>query len=192
MSRPTPIPEVIITPNFSFDSETGSNIVNLVIDIKAGEFSNGFVSLDEPGDLHILRDAIDKFISNNNIKREDYMDKQIETEDDIDKLNSWRNTLRLVIDGIYRNNSTDDWHKLPPIARKKYQLTVSFDKIIAHRIGQIFAIRKTTPGYQSERSRRKDRTLVAKFMEVAKRELPKDVYKRLLEIAQEEIAKEIS
>lgn len=67
MSRPTPVPEVVITPTIYADSDTGVNVVNIVIGIKVGEYSNGFAVLDEPGDLYILRNAIDDYIKNNHI-----------------------------------------------------------------------------------------------------------------------------
>lgn len=68
MSRNTPVPEVDIAANIIADSESGVNIANIIIDVKAGEYSNGFVILDDPGDLFILRNAIDDFIARNNIK----------------------------------------------------------------------------------------------------------------------------
>lgn len=69
MSRNTPVPEVDIAANIIADSESGVNIANIIIDVKVGEYSNGFVILDEPGDLFILRNAIDEFIARNNIKK---------------------------------------------------------------------------------------------------------------------------
>lgn len=116
--------------------------------------------------------------------------EQIQAEDNVDQLHSWRNSLQLIMDEVLRKNLTDDWHTLPPRAKAKYQRTEYFDKVIARRIGCVFGKLKAQAGYQSERSRRKDRTLVAKFMEVAKRELPKEEYKRLLALAQDEISKE--
>lgn len=68
MSRTTPVPEIDIAANIIADSESGVNIANITIDVKVGQFSNGFVVLDEPGDLFILRNAIDDFIAHNNIK----------------------------------------------------------------------------------------------------------------------------
>lgn len=68
MSRNTPVPDVDIAANIIADSESGVNIVNIIIDVKAGRYSNGIVILDEPGDLFILRNAIDDYISRNNIK----------------------------------------------------------------------------------------------------------------------------
>lgn len=68
MSRNTPVPEVVISHTVITDDETGTNSVNIVIDINVGDASNGFVVLDEPGDLFILRNAIDAYIHDNNIK----------------------------------------------------------------------------------------------------------------------------
>ena len=68
MSRMTPVPEVVISSTSHSDSDTGVNCVNIVIDIKVGDDSNGFVVLDEPGDLFILRNAVDAYIKDHNIK----------------------------------------------------------------------------------------------------------------------------
>lgn len=132
-----------------------------------------------------------KFPSNYN-KDLDITIEQIQAEENVDQLHSWRNSLQLIMDEVLRKNSTDNWHTLPQRAKAKYQRTKYFDKVIARRIGCVFGKLKSQAGYQSERSRKKDRTLIAKFVEVAKRELPKDEYKRLLAIAQDEISKENS
>lgn len=68
MSRDTPIPVVTISSNTSMDSESGVTSCNVIIDVESGEYGCGFIVLDEPGDLHILRNAIDEFINTNNIK----------------------------------------------------------------------------------------------------------------------------
>ena len=68
MSRITPVPEVVVSSNIIVDDETGQNLATILIDVKVGDCSNGFIVLDEPGDLHILRNAIDDYISRNNIK----------------------------------------------------------------------------------------------------------------------------
>jgi hypothetical protein len=68
MSRATPVPEVLISSNVITDSETGVNTATVLIDVAVGDCSNGFVCLDEPGDLYILRNAIDDYIHKNNIK----------------------------------------------------------------------------------------------------------------------------
>ncbi len=67
MSRKTPVPVVDISANIIEDDETGENAANIIVDVKVGKYSNGILVLDEPGDLHILRKAIDEYITRNNI-----------------------------------------------------------------------------------------------------------------------------
>ena len=67
MSRMSPVPTVHITRNTSIDDETNQPIESIDVAISE-EVSNGFVVLDEPGDLFILRNAIDDYIKNHNIK----------------------------------------------------------------------------------------------------------------------------
>lgn len=67
MSRKTPVPVVDISANIIEDDETGENAANIIVDVKVGKYSNGILVLDEPGDLHILRKAIDDYITRNNI-----------------------------------------------------------------------------------------------------------------------------
>lgn len=68
MSRPTPVPEVVITSNIITDEETVKNLATIIVEAKAADFSNGYIFLDEPEDLYILRDAIDEYLKRNNIK----------------------------------------------------------------------------------------------------------------------------
>ncbi|MDE6346667.1 MAG: hypothetical protein K2L55_08360 [Muribaculaceae bacterium] len=68
MSRRTPVPEVVISSNIITDDETGQNLATVIVEAKVDDFSNGFIFLDEPGDLYLLRNAIDDYISKNNIK----------------------------------------------------------------------------------------------------------------------------
>lgn len=67
MSRKTPVPVVDISANIIEDVESGENVANIIIDVKVDKYSNGIIVLDEPGDLHILRRAIDDYITRNNI-----------------------------------------------------------------------------------------------------------------------------
>lgn len=67
MSRKSPVPVVDISANIIEDDETGENVANIIVDVKVGKYSNGILVLDEPGDLHILRKAIDDYITRNNI-----------------------------------------------------------------------------------------------------------------------------
>lgn len=69
MSRPTPVPTVAIGHNVITDDESGRSMDTILIDVKVtDDISNGFIVLDDPGDLYILRNAIDDFITRNNIK----------------------------------------------------------------------------------------------------------------------------
>ena len=82
MSRTSPVPKVVITPTITTDSDTGINDISILIDIQiAPDLSNGFVVLDDPEDLYILRDAIDKYISTNNIKKSTSMNTDNTTPD---------------------------------------------------------------------------------------------------------------
>ena len=63
MSRRTPVPEVVVSSNIITDDETGQNLATIIVEARAADFSNGFIFLDEPGDLYLLRNAIDKYIS---------------------------------------------------------------------------------------------------------------------------------
>ena len=67
MNRKTPVPVVDISANIIENDETGENVANIIVDVKVGKYSNGILVLDEPGDLHILRKAIDDYITRTNI-----------------------------------------------------------------------------------------------------------------------------
>ena len=67
MKRTTPIPEVSISTNIFTDEDTGENIASIIIDVKIEDASNGFIVLDEPGDLFILRNAIDHYITSHKL-----------------------------------------------------------------------------------------------------------------------------
>lgn len=68
MSRLTPVPEVVVSSNIIPDDETGQNLATIIVEARVADVSNGFIFLDEPGDLYLLRNAIDDYISHNNIK----------------------------------------------------------------------------------------------------------------------------
>ncbi len=68
MSRRTPVPEVVVSSNIITDDETGQNLATIIVEARVADFSNGFIFLDEPGDLYLLRNAINDYISRNNIK----------------------------------------------------------------------------------------------------------------------------
>lgn len=69
MSRNTPIPVVDIAANIITDCESGENLANIIIDVQVGGYSNGILVLDEPGDLYILRNAIDDYINRYKIQK---------------------------------------------------------------------------------------------------------------------------
>ena len=68
MSRQTPLPEIVVSPNILTDDETGQDLATIIVEAKVANCSNGFLLLDDPGDLYILRNTIDDYISRNNIK----------------------------------------------------------------------------------------------------------------------------
>lgn len=76
MSRNSPVPDVDIIANIFTDSETGINTATIIIDVKVGDYSNGILILDEPEDLHILRKAIDDYISCYKIKAPSHMNTE--------------------------------------------------------------------------------------------------------------------
>lgn len=115
----------------------------------------------------------------------------VDTETNIDVLNKWALSLWETESAILNLHLANSWKELPAKAKSKYRRIFIFRKYIRSRIALLINDERKAAGYQSERSRRKDRTLVAKFMEVAKRELPKEEYKRLLSIAQTELAEKI-
>lgn len=122
----------------------------------------------------------------------DITQEDVDAQTDVDVLNKWNASLAEIEASILNLHSVHSWKELPVKAKNKVRRVYLFRKYIRGRIASLLNEERKANGYQSERSRRKDRTLVAKFMEVAKRELPKDEYRRLLSIAQEEISKESS
>ena len=116
--------------------------------------------------------------------------EDVDAQTDLDVLNKWNSSLWEIEASILNRYSANSWKELPIKAKKKIRHVYLFRKYIAARIASLVNEDRKAHGYQSERSRRRDRTLFAKFVEVAKRELPKEVYKRLLAIAQTELAKE--
>lgn len=122
----------------------------------------------------------------------DITHEDVDAQTDVDVLNKWNTSLAEIEASILNLHSVNSWKELPVKAKNKVRRVYLFRKYIRGRIASLLNEERKINGYQSERSRRKDRTLIAKFMEVAKRELPKAEYKRLLAIAQEELSKENS
>ena len=114
----------------------------------------------------------------------------VDAQEDIDVLNKWNLSLAELEASILNLHKVDSWKELPAKAKTKVRRVFLFRKYIRSRIASLLNEEKKANGYQSERSRRKDRTLIAKFMEVAKRELANEEYKRILAIAQNELAKD--
>lgn len=108
-------------------------------------------------------------------------------ETDIQILNSWRNSLQSQMTSILNRFDVTHHNELPVSAKRAYRYIKTLDRIIASRYGVLVTEMKVSNGYVSERAKRRNRTLIAKFMEVAKRELDKSEYKRILEIAQKEL-----
>ena len=53
MSRLTPVPEVVVSSNIITDDETGENLATIIVEARVVDFSNGFIFLDDPGDLYL-------------------------------------------------------------------------------------------------------------------------------------------
>lgn len=114
-------------------------------------------------------------------------EEDVMLEQDIETLADWRADLDTQIASILAHNSVNSWRELPPKAKSAYTYVVALQKIVKKRIGDISEVMKIETGYRSERQKRKDRHLAGVFMEVAKKELPKDDYARLLTLAQEKL-----
>lgn len=119
-----------------------------------------------------------------NISHED-----VDVQTDVNVLNNWNLSLSEIEASILNRYSVNSWKELPVKAKNKVRRIYLFRRYVRSRIASLLNEERKENGYQSERSRRKDRTLVAKFMEVAKRELPKDVYNHILSIAQDRLLK---
>lgn len=111
----------------------------------------------------------------------------IRNENDLEKLTLWKMELSGIITSILNKNNADNWHQLPPKAKNAYRYNYALLRMARLKIARMLEDKRLASGYRSERSRRRDRTLAAKFMEVAKQKLPKETYKQLLEIAQQAI-----
>ena len=118
--------------------------------------------------------------------------EDVDAQTDIQVLNQWAYDLYQIEMSIFARNSVESWKDLTGKAKRKYLHVYAFRKYIRSRIHRLLLDERIESGWQSERSRKRDRTLIAKFVEVAKRELPKEVYQSIMTIAQEEISKENS
>lgn len=130
MSRSTSLPEVDIVANIFEDSESGENKANIIIDVKVDGYSNGFLALDEPGDLLILRNAINDYIARNNIEKsismntEDNNRKASDLEPDADKPK-----FLGVIEG-YINTQYHPTRGFNPADRRNFRIMTSQEIIL--------------------------------------------------------------
>lgn len=99
--------------------------------------------------------------------------------------------LEGIITSILNKHNAESWHTLPPRAKSAYRYNYSLMRMTRTRIACLLEAQRVRTGYKSERAKKRERTLAAKFMEVAKQELEKSEYKRLLTIAQQELEQDI-
>ena len=115
-------------------------------------------------------------------------EEDVLNQEDIKILNTWRVSIESQMVSLLAG--TDDYRNLPHRKKIKYQYLFSLRRMVKHRISEcLFEIKKDS-GWISERSKRKDRTLSMEFMRIAKRELSKEEYSRLLELAKSKIEEE--
>ena len=118
-------------------------------------------------------------------------EEDILKETNLETLFNWKSEINSYKNSILIKFNVDSWKDLPPKVAMNYRFHDTLERIVRSRIGYYKEIAKQNSGeYRSERSRRKDRTLQAKFMEVAKRILNKEDYKQILNIAQSELGME--
>ena len=111
-------------------------------------------------------------------------------ETNLEKLLDWKIKLQGIISSILTKSNVENWHLLPPRAKSAYRYNYTLFRMVRTRYASLLETKRQETGYRSERARKRDRTLYAKFMEVAKREMDKSEYKRILSIAQQELANE--
>ena len=109
----------------------------------------------------------------------------VENQNNIDTLNEWMKSLESQIASILIGS--DGWTTLPQNKKIAYQCMVTLRKTVKRKIGECWLKIKEENGWKSEKNKRKDRTLSMVFMKIAKKELSKEEYFRLLSIAQNEI-----
>ena len=108
-------------------------------------------------------------------------EEDVVKETDIEVLLRWRTSIESQITSMLAG--VDSWTMLPDKKKTAYKYMFTFNKMIRRQIGVV----RRENGWVSERSKRKDRSLSMVFMQVAKKELRKEDYARLLAIAQSEI-----
>lgn len=129
MSRNTPVPEVDIVANTIADSDSGVNIVNIIVDVKAGEYSNGILFLDEPEDLYIIRSAIDDYIVRNHIKKPIHMNTDDNNLHNEPELESCKPEFLGVIEG-YINTQYHPTRGFNPNDRTRFRIMTSQEIIL--------------------------------------------------------------
>lgn len=75
MTRPYPVPAIEIDANAYEDDDTGRVTIHPIIRAYTQASSLGTLALNQFDDLHVLRDAIDKYIESHNIKNPNPMKK---------------------------------------------------------------------------------------------------------------------
>ena len=105
----------------------------------------------------------------------------IAQEVDLGTLCQWKRSTDIQITELLKN--VDGIRMLSKKGQTLYKCLFTFKKLLNARIAEI----KTTTGYRSERSLRKDRTLSMLFQKKAKEMLDKEVYEMILNAAKEEI-----
>lgn len=113
-------------------------------------------------------------------------EEDISNSTNIEQLSNWKNSLSSKLTSILNRYEVNGWQELPIKAKTAYRYSFSLYKSCGRRLAFLYEQSKSASGYVSEKDKRKNRALCNKFMEVAKRELPKDLYERILQIAQQE------
>lgn len=110
----------------------------------------------------------------------------IDSECDIAKLSEWAIRIEQFLIALLDDNGADDWKELPGNKISIYKWHYNLKRYIGYKKAKI----KNENGYISKREIRRHRTLTMKFMEVAKKELPKELYDKILDISKEKLEKE--
>lgn len=111
--------------------------------------------------------------------------EMILAEKDIAVIRNWKIELEKEINEF--ETRTSQYEKLSKGQLMSYRSMKGMWRLCRSRIGEYTLQLKEQGVWQSERSRKSQRHLASVFMEMAKRELPKDVYISILEKAQVKI-----
>lgn len=111
--------------------------------------------------------------------------EMILTEKDIAVIRNWKIELEKEINEF--ETRTSKYEKLNKGQLMYYRSMKGMSRLCRSRIGEYNLQLKEQGVWQSERSRKSQRYLASVFMEIAKNELPKDVYVSILEKAKNKI-----